>query len=204
MRLVSRAALVLLALAAVSVSAAAQDKIKLFLGYSYLRPSLTYEQQFQCEVILGCPPPPAVFVTAHPNLNGYEFSATYKLIPWLGVTGDFSGHYGTVTGNSSGHVQTFLFGPEISLPAKISPFVHALVGGAHEAIGSGITPVTGFSASLLPTSGNAFATAIGGGIDLRVAPFLSVRPLQLDYLLTHFNSTTQNQPRISAGLVIRF
>jgi hypothetical protein len=82
--------------------------------------------------------------------------------------------------------------------------VHALVGGAHEAIGSGITPVTGFSASVLPTSGNAFATAIGGGIDLRVAPFLSVRPIQLDYLPTHFNSTTQNQPRVSAGLVIRF
>ena len=204
MSLVSRAALVLLALAAMSVSAAAQDKIKLFLGYSYLRPSLTYEQQFHCEVILGCPPPPPVFVTTHPNLNGYEFSATYRLIPWLGVTGDFSGHYGTVTGSSSGHVQTFLFGPEVSLPAKISPFVHALVGGAHEAIGSGITPVTGFSASVLATSGNAFATAIGGGIDLRVAPFFSVRPLQLDYLLTHFNSTTQNQPRVSAGLVIRF
>lgn len=203
MRLTSRAAFVLLALAAMSVAAAAQHKLELFVGYSYLRPSMTYEQSFACEVIIGCPPPPPAFVTTHPNLNGYEFSATYKLIPWLGVTGDFSGHYGTVTGSSSGHVQTFLFGPEVSLPAKISPFVHAFVGGAHEAIGSGITPVTGFSASVLPTSGNAFATAIGGGIDLRVAPFL-LRPIQLDYLLTHFNSTTQNQPRVSAGLVIRF
>ena len=204
MRLVSRAPLVLLALAAMSVSAAAQDKIKLFVGYSYLRPSLTYEQQFQCEVILGCPPPPPVFVTTHPNLNGYEFSATYKLNPWLGITGDFSGHYGTVSGNSSGHVQTFLFGPEISLPRKVSPFVHVLVGGAHQAIGSGITPVTGFSASVLSTSGNSFATAIGGGIDLRVARFISVRPIQVDYLLTRSYSTTQNQPRISAGLVLRF
>lgn len=204
MRLVSRAAFVSFALATMSVAATAQDKIKLFLGYSYLRPTLTYERSFACEVIINCPPPPPVFVTTHPNLNGYEFSATYKLLPWIGVTGDFSGHYGTVTGSSRGHVQTFLFGPEVSLHRKVSPFVHALFGGAHESIGSGITPVTGFSANVVPMSGNAFASAIGGGIDLHVAPFLSVRPIQVDYLLTRFNSGTQNQPRVSAGLVVRF
>ena len=203
-RLAFREGLALLALSTMSVAATAQDKIKLFVGYSYLHPTMTYEQSFGCEVILGCPPPPLVLVTTHPNLNGYEFSATYKLIPWLGVSADFSGHYGTVTGNSSGHVQTFLFGPEVSFPSKVSPFVHLLVGGAHQSIGAGITPVTGFSASVLPTSGNSFATAVGGGIDLRVAPFLSVRPIQLDYLLTRAYSSTQNQPRVSAGLVLRF
>src|SRR5260370_40321615 len=96
MRLISRAALVLVTLAAMSVAAAAQDKVKLFVGYSYLRPSMIYEQSITCEAIIGCPPPPPVFVTTHPNLNGYEFSATYKLIPWLGITRDFSRHYGTV------------------------------------------------------------------------------------------------------------
>jgi len=204
MRLTYRAMLTLFAFTAVTVTAGAQDKLEVFAGYSYLRPSITSERSFTCEVILGCPPPPPVFATSHPNFNGYEFSATYKLHDWLGVTGDFSGHYGTVTGNSSGHVQTFLFGPRISLPGKISPFVHVLVGGAHESIGAGVTPLTGFSASVIPASGNAFATAIGGGIDLRVARFLSVRPIQLDYLMTRFNSTTQNQPRASAGIVLRF
>jgi hypothetical protein len=204
MRLTYRVMLTLFSLAVVTVTASAQDKLEVFAGYSYLRPSMTSERSFTCEVILGCPPPPPAFVTTHPNFNGYEFSATYKLHDWLGVTGDFSGHYGPVTGNSSGHVQTFLFGPRISLPGKVSPFAHVLVGGAHESIGAGVTPITGFSASVIPTSGNAFATAIGGGIDLRVARFLSVRPIQLDYLMTRFNSTTQNQPRVSAGIVLRF
>jgi len=35
-------------------------------------------------------------------------------------------------------------------------------------------------------------------------PLLSLRPIEIDYLLTHFNSTTQNQPRFSAGVVLRF
>lgn len=204
MRLISRAVFAMAVLAAMAVAAAAQDKVQLFVGYSYLRPSMTYEQQFQCEVIIGCPPPPPVFVTAHPNLNGYEFSATYKLHSWLGVTGDFSGHYGSVAFNSSAHVQTFLFGPQVSLPAKVSPFVHLLVGGVHESIGSSIGPLGGFSTSIVPTSGNSFATAIGGGIDLHVARFISVRPIQVDYLLTRAYSATQNQPRISAGLVLHF
>ena len=204
MRLANRAALVLVALAAMAVAAAAQGKVELFAGYSYLRPSMTYQQSFQCEVIIVCPPPPPVFVTAHPNLNGCEFSATYKLKPWLGVTGDFSGHYGTVASHSSAHVQTFLFGPEVSLPAKVSPFVHLLIGGAHESIGSSIGPLGGFSGSVLPTSGNYFATALGAGIDLRLTRFISVRPVQVDYLLTRAHSTTQNQPRVSAGVLLRF
>ena len=204
MRFVSRSALALIAFAAMAVGAAAQDKLELFVGYSYLRPSMTYQLSFQCEVIIGCPPPPSVFVTAHPNLNGYEFSATYKLRPWLGVTGDFSGHYGTVASHSSAHVQTFLLGPEVSLPSKVSPFVHLLVGGAHESIGSSIGPLGGFSASILSTSGNSFATALGAGIDLRLTRFISVRPVQVDYLLTRAYSTTQNQPRVSAGVLLRF
>ena len=204
MRLANRAAFVLILLAAMAVSAAAQDKLAVFVGYSYLRPSMTYQQSFQCEVIIGCPPPPPVFVTAHPNLNGYEFSATYKLKPWLGATGDFSGHYGTVASHSSAHVQTFLFGPEVSLPAKVSPFAHLLFGGAHESIGSRIGGLGGFSASILPSSGNSFATALGAGIDLSLTRFISVRPVQVDYLLTRAYSSTQNQPRFSAGVLLRF
>jgi hypothetical protein len=55
----------------------------------------------------------------------------------------------------------------------------------------------------IPTSVNAFATAFGVGIDIKVAPFIALRPIQIDYLITRFNSSTQNQPRVSAGLVLR-
>jgi len=200
MRLLRSLMVIVFVLGVFSSSTLAQEKLKLFAGYSYLRPSITI-QPGVCSVLpLACPGP----FTAHPNLNGYEFSGTAKLVGWLGVTADFSGHYGTMSGTSSGHVQTFLFGPEVSLPAKVSPFAHALFGGAHEAVGVGTVSNGGVTFTSASTSGNAFASAIGGGIDLHVARFLSVRAIQVDYLVTRFNSSTQNQPRVSAGLVFRF
>ena len=179
----------------------AQEQLKLFVGYSYLRPSLTYDQTSACP--LGCPSVPDS-VTKHPNLNGYEFSATYKILPFVGLAADFSGHYGTVTGSSSGHVQTYLFGPELAFPAKVSPFVHALVGVGHQAVGSGTSTSSGVPVEILSSRDTAFATALGGGIDLHIAPFLSFRAIQMDYLVTRFRSGTQNQPRASTGIVLRF
>ncbi len=121
------------------------------------------------------------------------FAQTAALCPVPGchTSGSFQG--------ANAHLKTYLFGPQLRFPGPVSPFAHFLVGGAHESINAGTTPVfiTG------PTQ-NAFATALGVGIDLKVLPFLSIRPIQIDYLLTHFNSTTQNQPRASAGLVLRF
>lgn len=179
----------------------AQEQLKLFVGYSYLRPSVTYEQTSACPV--GCAAVPGL-LTTHPNLNGYEFSAAYKILPFLGLKADFSGHYGTVAGSSSGHVQTYLFGPELAFPAKVSPFVHALLGAGHQAVGSGTAASGGVPVEILSSSDTAFATALGGGIDLHIAPFLSFRAIQMDYLVTRFRSGTQNQPRASTGIVLRF
>jgi len=179
----------------------AQEQLKLFVGYSYLRPTVTYDQSSTCP--FACPAVPGS-VTKHPNWNGYEFSATAKFLPFIGITADFSGHYGTVTGSSSGHVQTYLFGPEMAYPAKVSPFVHALVGVAHQAVGSGTSTSNGVPVDVFSSSENAFAAALGGGIDLHIAPFLSFRAIQLDYLMTRFHSGTQNQPRASTGIVVSF
>jgi len=101
-------------------------------------------------------------------------------------------------------VQTFLFGPELAFPAKVSPFVQALVGAAHQAVGAGASTSSGMPVNVFSSSDHAFATALGGGIDLHIAPFLSFRAIQLDYLVTRFHSSTQNQPRVSTGLVLRF
>jgi hypothetical protein len=46
--------------------------------------------------------------------------------------------------------------------------------------------------------------AFGAGIDIKVSPLVSFRPIQLDYLTTRFNSAWQSQPRISAGVVFHF
>jgi hypothetical protein len=51
--------------------------------------------------------------------------------------------------------------------------------------------------------------AIGGGVDYRVSQGFSIRPLQVDYLLTRFNelgtgTQNQNNLRVSTGAVFHF
>jgi hypothetical protein len=189
-------ALALCCLLALAVPhAAAQDFAEVFGGYSFVHAS------DPVTTTIACPGPSCAITTSnfHPNLNGWELAATIKPGTWFGITGDFSGHYGTV-GNADTHLQTYLFGPKVALPGPISPFAHVLVGGAHETVDSGSTD----SRIILPTSHSSVAVAAGVGIDIRVAPFIAFRPIQIDYLLTHFNSNTQSQPRVSAGLVLRF
>lgn len=180
--------------------ARAQDTVELFGGYSYLRPSVAVtETQYPPVCPIGILPPCGPIIQTigtHPNLNGWEFSGAYYLRGWLGAAADFSGHYGTTRG-SSVHFQTYLFGPQIRLPGPVSPFAHVLIGGAHESVG-------GNSPLINPASASAFAAAVGAGIDIKVAPFASLRAIQLDYLVTRFGSATQNQPRASAGFVLHF
>jgi hypothetical protein len=171
------------------------QSIELFGGYSFVHAPVTFVQtSFACPV-LGCPTTPTKQTL---NLNGWEVGGALKVLGPLAIAGDFSDTSGSFHGANT-HLRTYLFGPQLRFPGPVSPFAHFLLGGAHESINAGTTPV--FTSG--PTQ-NAFATAVGVGIDLKVLPLLSVRPIQIDYLLTHFNSTTQNQPRVSAGLVLRF
>src|ERR1700735_844737 len=78
------------------------DKVEVFGGYSYLR--FDNSPSF--------------------NQNGWEISGQYKFAPWLGALADFSGDYGHNT-----HTTYFLFGPQVSWPARVSPFGHVLIGG---------------------------------------------------------------------------
>jgi hypothetical protein len=150
-----------------SFSAHAQDKVEFFGGYSYLR----------------------VDNSPSANLNGWELAGQYKFADWLGGVADFDGHYGSPDGVSSS-VHTFLFGPQVSWPARVSPFAHVLIGGAHVSGG-------GFSDT-------SFATAIGAGIDTRLVPGIYWRVIEGDYLVTRFFDHTQNNARISTGIVFRF
>ena len=177
----------------------AQDKVELYGGYSYLRASIE-EQQFSGPIAVAR-------VSEKANLNGWEFSGQYKFLPFLGAVADFNGTYGTLrSANTREH--TFLFGPQVSLPARVSPFAHALVGVAKESQDTipAACPVllptcTGFSSL---GSGTSFASAIGAGIDIKAIPLVSVRVIQIDYLRTQLHGATQNQPRVSAGVVIHF
>jgi hypothetical protein len=59
-------------------------------------------------------------------------------------------------------------------------------------------------------SHTALATSFGGGVDWNVRDRFSIRPLQFDYILTHFpeatggTNLTQNNLRVSAGIVFHF
>jgi hypothetical protein len=149
-----------------SISAKAQG-IEVFGGYSYQRLDSSPSR----------------------NLNGVEITAQYKLANWLGVAADLDGHF-VLPSQTDGRSLHFMVGPQISFPARISPFVHVLAGIGHVS-NNGI-------------GDTSFAAAIGGGIDMRIAPLLSWRIIQGDDLITHYFGGIQHSARVSTGIVIRF
>jgi len=195
-----------------STPAAAQDKIELFGGYSYVR--LPVQVLNPVPVAGGvfvfppgtCPITNPVcaaggFSTVHVNTHGWEVSGAFKPGRVIGFVADFSGHYGKTNGQAL-HMNTYLFGPQVSFPGPVSPFAHILFGAAHE---SSSVPFSVVQVGGVKLGANdAFATALGAGFDVKVVPFVSVRLIQFDYLLTRFGSQTQNQPRVSAGIVLHF
>ena len=194
MRVFASVSVAVLALFLLASPSHAQS-IELFGGYSFVHAPVTFVQTAGTCPIQGCP---AISNTQHLNLNGWEVGGAYKVLGPIALAADFSDTSGSFQGADT-RLKTYLFGPQLRFPGPISPFVHFLVGGAHESIGTGAGPLI----TAGPTQ-NAFATTLGGGLDLKVLPLISLRPIQIDYLLTHFNSKTQNQPRISAGIVLRF
>jgi hypothetical protein len=188
----------------------AQDKIEIFGGFSYARVPVQVFSPIAIGApvvvippgtcpITGCPPGTGGFSTDHVNTHGWELSAAFKPLSWLGAVADFSGNYGSTHGSNL-HLNTYLFGPQVSFPARVSPFAHVLFGAAHESLSN---PGAAIGIPNLGTN-TAFATAAGVGIDVKAFPFLSVRLIQFDYLMTRFGSQTQNQPRVSAGVVLHF
>jgi len=159
----------------VSVPVLCQDysKVEVFGGYQYTRIS------------------PGSGISGE-NFNGWNAAVTGNINHWLGVTGDVSGAYKDI-GGVSVKQHTFLFGPTIASHSsgKFTPFAHALFGVAHASDNAG------------GTSDNAFAMALGGGVDVGVRNF-AIRVAQFDYLMTRFGGTSQNDYRLSSGVVFRF
>ncbi len=129
------------------------------------------------------------------NFQGAGGSVAGYLNHWFGIVADLGANRIDEQG-VTGNVFTYLFGPRVSINhgGKLSPFVHGLFGGARLR-----ATVSGTSNSI-----NAFATALGGGLDINASPHIGIRIVQAEYLMTRFNSTTQNNIRVGAGLIIRF
>ncbi|HVI76937.1 MAG TPA: outer membrane beta-barrel protein [Candidatus Acidoferrum sp.] len=143
------------------------------------------------------------------SINGWEGSLEGKLfpVPFLGVVADFSANYGDLKfpnpalscpvgtacppANINSHVDNFFVGPRVGVSVgRVRPFAQALFGFAH-------INTNGFG------SDTSFATGVGGGIDYKLISLLGVR-FQGDYIHTQLFNTTQNNVRLSTGLVLRF
>ena len=70
---------------------------------------------------------------------------------------------------------------------RVTPFVHALFGGAH--------------ADRL----NAFAMGLGGGLDVNASEHFAIRVIQADWLsFRRAGESVDSNVRVSAGIVLRF
>ena len=143
--------------------------------------------------------------------NGWEGSVYLHLLGPFGAEADYSNHYGVSPRNTNGFVPGFteLYGPRFT-PfhiAGIEPFAHALFGTVHgtgEAIGPLVgCPSPGCTGTTKVTD-NAFGMAFGGGVNVRATRHIWIRLIQADYLRVGFTSNTQNDARLSAGIVFRF
>jgi hypothetical protein len=173
-------------------SAFSQQGAEIFGGYSYQR-------------------------TGGEGVNGFNAAVTGDLAPWVGITADFALHSkgtsvlvpnsGTLV-DANAKLLSFMFGPKFTSHVNdaTSLFVHVLAGG-YRASGSVESSGLGISVN---GSATGFSAATGGGVDLRVAPRIAVRPVQIDWIhlgntsLFNVDTGTSNGFRYSGGIVIRF
>ncbi|HEX7470276.1 MAG TPA: outer membrane beta-barrel protein [Verrucomicrobiae bacterium] len=169
-------------------TASVPARFELGLGYSYMHPA--------DEVVK--------------DLNGFNVSGFYNVNSWLAVGGEFSGLYGTDTKDfTDGSVKTsldrylYLFGPQVTLHPceRVKVFGRVLVGGVHD------RNEVSFPGGSMRSSADAFAMAVGVGVDVQVTRCFSVGP-SFDYVPTHFTSPTgdnwQNNWRVGVVGKISF
>ena len=127
------------------------------------------------------------------NFNGGSGSVAYNPNPWLGLMGDFGVYHNGQVGSTN--FVSYLFGPRVVYrkSSKITPYGQLILGGAH------------LSASFagVSASSNAFAMAMGGGLEAGISPHFAIRLVQVEYLLTKNSAGHANDARISAGIVYR-
>jgi opacity protein-like surface antigen len=140
------------------------------------------------------------------GMNGFEGALEGKIVPFLGLVVDISGHYGdrsdfpTSTNTPvpvAGSEYNFLFGPRVSVSVKrFRPYAQALFGASH-------VSVSGREGVHYSASDSSFSYALGGGLDYKVWGPVGWR-FQGDFMQTRFFSNTQDDGRFSTGIVLHF
>jgi hypothetical protein len=204
------------------MSAFAQDsqKVEVFGEYSYLRfnPTLSYLR--------------------NTSFNGGGGGVQYDFSKYIGIKAEFMGYGSTnftipagtynipklspnpiVIGapiTTQGNMFTYLFGPVVRVPlSKVNPFGELLFGGSNSNAYAnqvkGICNNFTCTTSVTNASGtqHPFTMTLGGGLDIRVSEHFSIRPIEIDWLLSRYTNSltsTNNQHsfRYLAGAVFHF
>lgn len=193
------AALAVLILCSVPILAQNNPRLEVFGGYSLEHISTCAYYYSGCSYSSDGP-------ASSGNFNGWNVAFTGYLYKFLGLTADFSGHYGNslqvVPPPVSVSRYSYLFGPAFAIHAdKVTPFAHALFGGL-----SNNYHGLGFSSD----SYSAFAWAIGGGLDVNVSQHAALRLGQFDWEEVGTPGKNGSSPnnatgfRSSAGVVFKF
>ncbi|HEX8815685.1 MAG TPA: outer membrane beta-barrel protein [Terriglobales bacterium] len=164
--------------AGLSSSAAAQEVSKwdVFGGYSYMR----FDSR------------PLGFAGSS-NLNGWNAAVAYNFTDALSLAADASGHYG-----NSITAYTYSLVPQYSYRWERSrAFAQFLIGKAQNTVNIIQPTRTGFE-------GVGLALGGGAGFDWDYNSRYSIRAIQVDYVHSHTFDHTQNDIRVSAGLIVHF
>ena len=157
-------------------------KIELYGGYDYVRYNAN-------------PRINGVTSSVSYGANGMSGQAVYNMNSRLGIMGELSGYRLARSGLGTTYQVSYLFGPRVSLRRHVvTLFAQVLFGGVWAADGVTLGPVS------------AFGMTAGGGIDLRISRYFTVRPLQAEYFMTKFPdgaNDRQNNFRYGAGIVLR-
>lgn len=195
----------------VSLGAAGQEvpKADVFFGYSFLRAN-------QAQSI------PAF------TLNGGLLSVGVNFNNHIALEGEFGGyHNNNIEGKNLDTTSfSYLLGPRLSLGRSrtVDPYIHSLFGVNHATTSIAATSVlipAPVPSGAAPSSNGRyeasqsnFGMAIGGGLDIKLNRYVIVRPIQLDYYMTRFetpsivnpsgNTSNRNQHdlRYAAGIAI--
>lgn len=153
------------------------------------------------------------------SLNGGGGSGAFYLSKYIGVVAEFEG-YGSYTHNVytgaglvsvSGNLFTYNVGPIVKYRTEhFEPFVEAMFGGAHSNFYGNLYNNCGGSCASKSPSNNAFDFIIGGGLDIPLSPKITIRPVEVNYVLTRFGNAftggnnNQSNFRYQAGIQFRF
>jgi hypothetical protein len=148
-----------------------------------------------------------VFDRADPNsfsagsfhFDGFEASAEVKLTRWAAIVGDYGWQWSLRGGQVTQRIA--LIGPQFSPHAihhALIPFAHVLVGQVH-----GTIDYENRTAPPAVSEGSVFATAVGGGLDIKLGGHFWFRAIQAEWLHADLSPDHHTTARISAGMALR-